>query len=124
MSKLDLRGAIKEPKQREALEQALEQFVGTALQGAVTPPTPFEIGKNYLVRTVTMVDVGRVTRVIGNFIVMENASWIADTGRFYECLERTGVFNEVEPFKHPIYLNVNAIIDATPWPYDLPSEPK
>lgn len=119
MSKIDLRKALKEPQ-----AEVIEKFVETAIKDSLCQPVPFEVGKNYLIRTVTMVDVGKCTKIIGNFIVLEDASWIADTGRFHECLIKSDVFNEVEPFKYPVFVNTQSIIDATPWPYALPAQPK
>jgi hypothetical protein len=71
-----------------------------------------------------MVDVGRVRRVTKHFVVMDNASWIADTGRFTDCLKDPKEFKEIEPFAHEIYVNLDSIIDATPWPLALPSVAK
>ncbi len=86
-------------------------------------PVPFEIGKSYLIRTVTHIDVGRVTAIIGDFVELEDASWIADTGRYHDCL-KTGVFNEVEPYPAGTAVNCTAIIDRAPWPHALPKEQK
>jgi hypothetical protein len=116
---LNLRDALEE-EDNDKIATAIENLVGNA--DAIDHP--FEKGKSYLVRTVTMVDVGRVTKVTKHFIVMDQASWIADTGRFTECLKKPDEFKEVEPFAHEIYINLDAIIDATPWPYTLPTAPK
>ena len=48
---------------------------------------PWVIGQNYLIRTVTMIDTGRVTAVYEHEIVLEDAAWIADTGRFQDALK-------------------------------------
>lgn len=85
--------------------------------------SPFEIGKAYLFRTVTHIEVGRVKAIKGQFVELDNASWIADTGRYHDCLVK-GVFNEVEPY--PLYTGVNthSLINYAPWPHDLPKEQK
>jgi hypothetical protein len=59
--------------------------------------SPYEIGKNYLIRTVTMIDTGRLVAVTPQELVLEDAAWIADTGRFSDSLA-TCNFNEVEPY--------------------------
>lgn len=84
---------------------------------------PFEIGKAYLFRTVTHIEVGRVKAIKGQFVELEDASWIADTGRYHDCLSE-GVFNEVEPY--PLYTGINtqSLINYAPWPHDLPREQK
>ena len=117
---INFRKVIEDPKKAEEMENEFKE----AILNAISPPTPFIKNKNYLIRTITMCDVGRCVEVVGNFLIMENASWIADTGRFNECLVDPLKFNQIEPFKHPIYINLNAIVDATPYPYELPLEPK
>lgn len=82
-----------------------------------------EIGKNYFVRTVTHYFVGRLIRLEKNEILLNGASWIADTGRFSDAL-KSGNFNEVEPFPDEAIINRQAIIDVCPWDHDLPREQK
>jgi hypothetical protein len=74
---------------------------------------PFEIGKKYLIRTVTMIQTGMVKSIRGKFLVLEQAAWIADTGRFSEALEDQEKMKEVEPFKNDAIVNMDTIIDAT-----------
>ena len=74
---------------------------------------PFEIGKKYLIRTVTMIQTGMVKEIKGKFLILTQASWIADTGRFSECLQDQDKLNEVEPFKNDAFVNLDTIIDAT-----------
>jgi len=57
----------------------------------------WQIGKPYLIRTVTMIDAGTLVAVTEHEIILRDASWIADTGRFAAALEACE-FNEVEPF--------------------------
>jgi hypothetical protein len=71
-----------------------------------------------------MCNVGKVKAIQGNFLVLTSASWIADTGRFSECLKGPDKFNEVEPFFNDVLINVRNIIDATLWPFSLPQDPK
>ena len=86
-------------------------------------PVPFCVGRKYLFRTVTHIDVGEVVSVCGDFVTLKNSSWIADTGRFHDCL-KNGVFSEVEPYPSGNMLNLSALIDAAPWEHDLPTEQK
>lgn len=74
----------------------------------------FEIGKMYLIRTVTMYYVGRIKAVTDSDLVLEDAAWVADTGRFYDAL-KTGEVSEVEPFLDEVIVNRGALVDATPW---------
>ena len=84
---------------------------------------PVEVGKAYLFRTVTHIEVGRVLDVSGKFVTLEEASWIADTGRYHDCLVK-GVFKEVEPYPETTTINTDSLINLCSWPHDLPKEQK
>lgn len=81
----------------------------------------FQVGKKYLIRTVTMAQVGECQEVDDTFVVLGDASWVAHTGRFGECLAK-GVVHESEPFEHPVAVGIGTIVDATEWPHELPTE--
>jgi len=85
---------------------------------------PWRIGKNYLIRTVTMIMTGRLTAVFDGELLLEDAAWIADTGRFMQATE-TGEFNEVEPWKtKEVIVGRGSIIDAGIISFDLPKKQK
>jgi len=84
-----------------------------------TAGTPFEVGKAYLIRTVTMALTGRVVGIVGTFLVINEAAWIADIGRFNEAL-KTGKVNEVEPADGNVFVGLPAIIDVYEWNHALP----
>jgi hypothetical protein len=72
----------------------------------------WEIGKNYLIRTVTMIDSGRLVAVTEHELVLEDAAWIADTGRFADAVSRAK-FGEVEPFPDGrVIIGRGSVIDA------------
>jgi hypothetical protein len=83
----------------------------------------YEIGEKYLIRTVTMIQVGRLKKVTNQELLLEDASWIADTGRFHDCL-KTGDFNEVEPFTNDVIVGRGAIVDAQRIDFELPKNQK
>ena len=73
---------------------------------------PFEIGAVYFIRTVTMINTGRVIAANDKWIVLEDAAWIASTGRFADALKKCE-FSEVEPFPDGrVIIGAGAIIDA------------
>lgn len=73
---------------------------------------PFHIGANYFIRTVTHHFTGRIVEVFPTEIVVEDAAWIADDGRFNEAI-RTGNFNEVETFPAGrVIIGRGSLIDA------------
>ena len=72
---------------------------------------PFEIGAVYLIRTVTMIEVGRVVAASKQWVILEDAAWVADTGRFADALKEWQ-FNEVEPFPDGLVgVSCGSIID-------------
>jgi hypothetical protein len=46
---------------------------------------PFNIGANYFIRTVTHYHTGRLVEVTENELVLEDAAWIANSGRFADA---------------------------------------
>jgi len=89
--------------------------------GSPSSPLPFKIGEKYIIRCVTHMSTGRVTAIDGVFITLDDAAWIADSGRWYDCLN-TGALNEVEPYPESVIINTGAIVDAAPWRHELPRE--
>jgi hypothetical protein len=81
------------------------------------------VGNAYFIRTVPHYYTGRLVAIHDKELVLTDAAWIADTGRFSTALT-TGVFSEVEPFPRPITINRAALSDATEWPHPLPRDQK
>ena len=87
--------------------------------------TPFEIGSAYFIRTVTFHLTGRVRAVVGGFLVLDNAAWIADSGRYADAFKKgAGALSEVEPLPDGTFVALSAITDASPWAHALPKEQK
>lgn len=84
----------------------------------------YEIGENIIIRTVTHIIVGLLVDVNEKEFVLKNAAWVADTGRFNECISK-GTFSEVEMYgKEIVTVGRGALIDATKFVHDLPTETK
>lgn len=94
-----------------------------ACQNAPPNVTPFEIGRAYMIRTVTMHLTGRVKAIVGQFLVLSDAAWIADSGRYHKSL-KDGVVEECEPFVDDAIVGLGVIVDATPWTGELPRKAK
>lgn len=89
-----------------------------------TSKMPYEIGKKYFIRAVTFHYIGEVKEIYNNeILVLKNASWIAESGRFNAALA-TGELSEVEPYINDVFVHLSAIVDATEWTHDLPMEVK
>jgi len=81
------------------------------------------IGNSYFFRTVTYHLVGRVVaQHAGGLIELDEASWVADSGRFMQAI-KSGTLSEVEPVGKA-YINLRAVTDFFPWAHALPSEQK
>jgi len=78
----------------------------------------FRVGDKVFIRTVTLYYTGRVKDVYSDAVVLDDAAWIADTGRFYDFLKK-GTPNEVEPFPDPVTVPLGSIIDHTEWKHEL-----
>ena len=112
---------LKELKELEDLEKEVSSK--KAMIDYQKLDLPFRVGEAYFIRTVTYFATGRVKVIVGSFLVLEDAAWIADTGRFSDALAK-GVMNEVEPVSTEMFVNTNSIIDVFPWKHKLPTERK
>lgn len=84
-----------------------------------------QVGNKVFIRAVTNYVTGKVIEVCKDEIVLVDAAWIADTGRFSNALKSgASLFNEIEPYPLPVTIGRGAIVDATHWPHDLPREQK
>src|SRR5262245_30178845 len=80
--------------------------------GPLVDNSAWEVGQIYLIRTVTMIDTGKLIAVTPQELVLENAALIADTGRFADALKSIK-FNEVEPFPDGrVIIGRGSVIDA------------
>ena len=98
------------------LEKALESEVETSSE------LPFDIGKSYFIRTVTYHVVGKVEEIKGAFLVLSEASWVADSGRFSKAIAE-GELSEVE-YVGDMIVNTSSIADACIWKHKLPKVTK
>lgn len=78
------------------------------------------VGQSFFFRTVTYHLTGRVTKVMGSILVLEDAAWIADSGRFMNAIKE-GTLSEVEPVGKA-YININSCCDFFPWEHALPDK--
>ena len=89
--------------------------IAALFQGQVAPVShPWEVGKNYFIRTVTHHLTGKLVQVFPTELVLMDAAWIADDGKFSEAI-KTETFSEVEPFPddRQVIVGRASLIDAT-----------
>ncbi len=83
------------------------------------------VGKSVFIRTVTHHYTGHVEAIANGFIWLNSAAWIADDGRFSQCIGE-GKVNEVEPYPAELVVAVaiGSIIDVCAWSHSLPRAQK
>ena len=79
------------------------------------------VGEKVFIRTVTHHYTGRLVAADERWLRLADAAWIADDGRFAECLAN-GTPSEVEPFPDECLIGVGAVLDVSLWAHDLPRE--
>lgn len=79
----------------------------------------FEIGKPYVIQTVTAFYKGILLHVDDKEFTLDDCSWVPDTGRFNEFVNDDSKVNEEEPFakETKVYIGRGALICA----YRIPS---
>lgn len=79
------------------------------------PPTthPYAVGANYLIRTVAMTYTGKLVEVGDKELVLVDAAWIPDSGRWADAVAKCS-FSEVEPYPdgERVIIGRGAILDA------------
>ena len=98
------------------------QALASGVPAAASPPlasSPYNIGDSVFVRTVTYHYTGKIAAIYPGEIMLVDAAWIADSGRFHTALA-TGALSEVEPYPAGVVISRGAIVDVSPWAHPLP----
>ena len=72
----------------------------------------YKNGKDYVIRTVTMIYLGQIKDEDRETITLEDCAWIPDTSRWNEFLNGKRP-NEMEPYQNDVLVYKSAILDAT-----------
>ena len=72
----------------------------------------YEVGKDYVVRTVTMIYLGEIKSESSDSLILTNCAWIPDTSRWSDFLQGKKP-NEMEPYQNDVIVYKGAILDAT-----------
>ncbi len=91
--------------------------------GSASSETAFKVGHMYLIRCVTYHMLGEVVRVTAGELVLNTASWVADSGRLGAALA-SGKVEESEYLGDGVIVLRGAAVDAMPWKHALPTETK
>lgn len=101
------------------------KHIQSLLKGPGESSHPYTLGRSYFIRTVTHHLTGRLVKVTSKELVLQEAAWIADDGRFHDAL-KTGKLNEIEPYpqESDVIVGRGALIDCVEWKHPLPKEQK
>jgi len=82
---------------------------------------PYKVGENYFIRTVTHHYTGKLIKVHWNELILLDAAWIAEDGRFANAVAE-GTYTEVEPFPdgRKVIIGRGTITDACIITHPLP----
>jgi hypothetical protein len=107
---------IKEAKEKLAEYEQLTELFGKS-NGGVDTNHPFEVGKFYFIRTVTMHLVGKLIAVYDKELVLQDCAWVADNGRFHKFVNGELDNNcEIEPFPDgKVLVGRGSLLDCTIW---------
>ncbi len=81
----------------------------------------YPVGKNVIVRTVTMIYTGRLAKVTKSDLVLVDCSWIPETERYMQFVAE-GKVRECEPYPDglDVFVNRGALLDMCELRTDLP----
>tara|TARA_Y100000310_G_C20216592_1_gene593809 strand:+ start:243 stop:581 length:339 start_codon:yes stop_codon:yes gene_type:complete len=90
-------------------------------------PTPKEstggkmlcVGSKVLIQTVSYHYIGTVSENDGDFLTLKDCGWLAESGRFSECLNN-GSVSEFEKSSVNCCISIGSIVAAWPWKHDVP----
>lgn len=96
--------------------------------GSTTPrnqSSTYPVGKNVIVRTVTMIFTGVLDSVTDTDLILTSCSWIPDTERYMDFVA-LGKVKECEPYPDtlPVFVNRGALLDMCELKSPLPRDQK
>jgi len=87
----------------------------------------YKLDGSYLIRTATNYWVGKIVAFTPDWLILEEASWIPDTGRFHLAL-RDGLeaqsSSEIEPVDGFVRVNHQFVVDVCEYNHPLPRKAK
>ncbi len=72
----------------------------------------YKIGSQYIVRTVTMINVGIVKVDHEDYLILEEAAWVGESSRWSDFVKGKRP-TEMEPYVNDVIVYKGAIVDAT-----------
>jgi len=72
----------------------------------------YQIGEDYVLRTVTMIYLGKMKQETEDALILEDCAWIPETSRWSDFLQGKKP-NEMEPYSEDVIVYKGALLDAT-----------
>lgn len=72
----------------------------------------YQLGEDYMLRTVTMIYLGKLKEETHDALILEDCAWIPDTSPWSEFLQGKKP-NEMEPYSEDVIVYKGALLDAT-----------
>lgn len=72
----------------------------------------YQLGEDYVLRTVTMIYLGKLKEETSDALILEDCAWIPDTSRWSEFLQGKKP-NEMEPYSEDVTVYKGALLDST-----------
>jgi len=95
------------------IKELFSLFNGEQKQQPKPQGGPWVIGEKYFILTVSMFYTGKLTAIYEDELVLSEAAWIPDTGRFNEFLANPEKANDIEPFQNDAIIGRGSIVAAT-----------
>jgi len=104
--------------------ELIAQIINACMSNESGKSHSYEVGQCYLIRA-TYHHIGKLVAVTDTDLLLEGGGWLADSGRFGECLA-SGTVSEIEVMPSGMRRMVSRadVIDAFPWNHPLPTETK
>ena len=83
---------------------------------------PFKVGQSVVIRSVTFHHLGRIKEFSGSYVILEKASWLAESGVQFGKMMEKGIGGETElEFVGDAAVNCSSVVDVFLWKHDLPT---
>ena len=107
------------------LKQVAEIQAMACKASSLVSHSGYPVGKNVIVRTVTMIYTGKLKQVTDTDLVLVDCSWIPETERFMQFVAN-GSVKECEPYPDglEVFINRGALLDMCELKKDLPRSQK
>lgn len=116
---------LKQIREIQSLIAPIPSYVSGELLSTAPTRSNYPVGRNVIVRTVTMIYTGKLESVTDSDLVLVDCSWIPETERFMQFVAE-GKVRECEPYPDglPVYINRGALLDMCELRKELPRSQK